>query len=183
MLRKVYLHGYLSKFHEGPVLITGNTAAEIVEGVTRQLKGFAPRPGLGRHRIKVVDFETPESLYQPLGDLEEIHLVPQLAGGKNGGLMQILLGVALVAAGFFTGGATWFGGMMIKVGALMLLGGLTQMLSPQPEPENQQHKTRYLGAPSNTTKIGTRIGILYGKDRVGGQYLSFDINARQSDGD
>lgn len=177
MKRRVHLHGYLAKFHDGPVEIVAETAADAVEGVTRQLAGFAPRPRLGRHRIKVVGCETREDLYRNLGDQEDIHIVPQLSGGKEGGLIQILLGVALVALGFFTGGATWFGGLLIKVGAMMILGGLVQALSPQPDAEDEKQRTRYLGAPQNTVKIGTRIGILYGTDRVGGHFLSFDINA------
>lgn len=179
LLRKVILHGYLAKFHDGPIMMDGETVAEIVEGVTRQLTGFAPDPVRGRHRIKVVNFETRESLYTPLeDDVVEIHIVPQLSGGKNGGLLQILLGVALIGVGFFLGAGTMFGSMLMKVGALALLGGLSQLLAPQPEDDkSQQNRSQYLGAPKNTVQIGTRIPILYGEFRVFGQFLSFDINA------
>ncbi len=179
MLRKVILHGYLAHFHDGPITMSGETVAEIVEGVTRQLPGFAPHPIKGRHRIKVVGFETRESLYTPLEtDVEEIHIVPQLSGGKSGGLLQILLGVALIGVGFFLGAGTMLGSMLMKVGALALLGGLSQLLAPQPEDDKStQTKSQYLGAPKNTVAIGTRIPILYGEFRVYGQFLSFDINA------
>lgn len=179
MLLKVVLHGYLAKFHDGPILIEGTTAAEVVEGVTRQLPGFKPHPTTGRHKIKIVGYETRESLYEPLDpDTVEIHIVPQLNGGKNGGLLQIILGVALVAVGFFIGAGTMMGSLLMKVGALALLGGLTQLLSPQPESDkNDQTKSQYLGTPKNTVAIGTRIPILYGTDRVYGQFLAFDINA------
>lgn len=181
MLRRVHLHGYLAAFHEGPITVAGNTVADIVEGVTRQLPGFAPHPVRGRHRIKVVGFETYESVHTPLSpDVVEIHIVPQLAGGKNGGFLQILLGAALLAVGFFLGPATFLGSTLMKVGALAILGGVTQLLSPSPEADSdEQTKSKYLGAPKNTVQIGTRIPILYGRHRVYGHFLSFDLNAQE----
>ncbi|MES0134518.1 hypothetical protein NKJ88_06080 [Mesorhizobium sp. M0016] len=179
-MRQVYLHGYLSAFHDGPISVEGSTVAEVVESITRQLPGFAPRPVLGRHRIKVVGCETVQSLHTPLGDQEIIHIVPQLNGGKSGGLGQILIGAALIGLGLFTFGATTFwGSMLLKVGALAVLGGISQLLAPTPENDTSKDQSRYLGSPKNTVAIGTRIPVLYGEDRVFGQFLSFDINARE----
>jgi len=183
--RVVHLHGYFAKFHSGPIRVTGDTIAEIVESVTRQLPGFRPDPIKGRHRIKVAGCETLEDIYRALGDQIDIHIVPQLNGGKDGGaLLQIGLGIALIGVGFFMGGMTsWWGSMLMKVGALSLLGGLAQMLAPQPESDkDEQTKSRYLGAPKNTVQIGTRIPILYGEHQAYGHYLSFDINASEYKG-
>jgi predicted phage tail protein len=181
MLRTVHLHGRFSSFHDGPITVTGSTVAEIVEGITRQLPGFRPHPIKGRVRIKVVGFENVEDLFKPLTeDQTEIHIVPQMCGGKKGGFIQILIGAALIAAGLFTGGATWLGGLMIKFGAMALLGGLAQLLAPQPEDDKDELRNRYLGAPRNTVAIGTRIAIPYGRRKFFGHYLSFDINATTS---
>lgn len=174
----VVLHGYFKAFHDGPLRINASTVAEAIEAVTRQLPGFRPRPRLGRHRLTVVGCRTEADLYKPLGDQTEIHVVPQMNGGKSGGMWQILLGAALIGVGLFIGASAVLGSIMIKVGAMMVLGGLAQMLAPTPEAEDEQQQSRYLGAPLNTVKIGTRIPILYGKYRVGGQYLSFNINAK-----
>lgn len=179
MLRRVHLHGYFSKFHDGPVMIAGDTVAELVEGVTRQLEGFQPDPIKGRHRVKVAGFDTEEAIFSDLGpEVEDIHLVPQFNGGKNGGLLQILVGAALIGLSFIPGIGALASGLLMKVGALALLGGLTQMLAPTPDSDSQtQNRSNYLGTPKNTVKIGTRIPILYGRHRVYGHYLSFDINA------
>lgn len=178
MRRKIFLHGYLSSFHQGPIEIVGETVAEVIECLTRQLPGFKPHPVHGRHRVKVVGYETRESLYQPLGDTIELHIVPQLNGGKRGGLMQILLGAVLIGVGFFLGASTFFGSMLMKVGAMALLGGLAQLLAPQPDSDSdKEEKSKYLGSPKNTVQIGTRIPIVYGEYRVYGHYISFDINA------
>ncbi|WP_454287268.1 hypothetical protein [Rhizobium arsenicireducens] len=177
MKRKIVLHGYFAAFHDGPIEVSGDTVADIIEGLTRQVAGFAPDPIKGRHRVKVVGYEREEDLHTYLGpDVTEIHLIPQLNGGKQGGLMQVLLGVVLIGVGFMLGGP--LGSMLMKAGALAILGGLTQMLAPKPETDKDTGPTSiYLGAPKNTVKIGTRIPILYGRYRVYGHYLSFDINA------
>jgi predicted phage tail protein len=160
-------------------VVEGDTIADIIELVSRQHPAFKPDPVKGLVRIKVVGFDTKASLYQDLGDLEVIHIVPQFNGGKSGGFLQILLGVALVAVGFFAFGATtWLGSMMMKVGAIAALGGISAMLAPTPETDSQpKTNSGYLGAPRNTTQIGTRIPILYGEFKVFGHILAYDINA------
>lgn len=173
---KVYLHGYFADFHEGPIEVNANTVAEAVTHVTRLLPGFKPNAIRGRHRVAVVGCDQVEDLYRPAKD-GEIHLVPQFAGGKKGGLIQILLGAALVAVGFFAG-IPW----LMQVGALMFLGGLASFLMPAPDSDNKQEKSRYLGAPGNTVEIGTRIPILYGEDLIYGHFLSFDTDAIQTEG-
>lgn len=178
---KVYLHGYLAAFHDGPVEMMGDTVAEIIEGLTRQLPGFRPDPIHGRHRISVVGYDRIEDVFsEPKSD--ELHIVPQLSGGKQGGLVQILLGAALLALAFFVMPAAWaLTGIVKSLGAAMLLGGIAQLLAPQPNTEDEK-KSRYLGAPKNTVAIGTRIPILYGEYRCYGHYLSFDVDAKETDG-
>lgn len=167
---KVFLHGYFAKFHEGPIEVVASTVAEAIALVTPQLPGFRPNAVHGRHRISVVGCDKVEDLYRPAKD-GEIHLIPQFAGGKKGGFLQILLGVALVAVGWFAGI-----GFLVQAGALAFLGGVAQMLSPAPDSEDGK-KSHYLGASENTVQIGTRIPILYGEDLVAGHYLSFDTDA------
>lgn len=167
---KVHLHGYFSSFHKGPIEVDVETVAEAVTLVTKQLPGFKPNAVRGRHRVAIAGCERVEDLYRAPKD-GEIHLVPQFAGGKKGGFLQIVLGAALVAVGFFMA-MPW----LMQAGALMFLGGLAQFLMPTPNSENEK-KSRYLGAPGNTVEIGTRIPVLYGEDLVYGHYLSFDTDA------
>ena len=177
MLRTVYLHGSLAALHPGPIQIHATTVAEAVEGISRQIEG------LHRRRIAVVDAETIEDLFRFLPeDQTEIHIVPQLNGGKSGGFTQILIGAALVAASFIPGLNATVATMILQAGALAILGGLSQLLAPQPKADDEQEKNRYLGAPKNTVEIGTRIPILYGEFRCYGHWLGFDINAMEVKG-
>lgn len=172
---KVYLHGYFADFHPGPIEVIAKTVAEAVTLVTRQIPGFRPNAIHGRHRAAVVGCDQIEDLYRPAKN-GEVHIVPQFAGGKKGGFLQIVLGAALFAVGWFVGVP-----FLVQAGALMFLGGIAQLLMPAPDGEDQK-KSRYLGAPGNTVEIGTRIPILYGEDLVYGHYLSFDTDAISTNG-
>lgn len=168
----VHLHGYFKDFHDGPLMVEASTIAHAIEIVTRQLKGFLPNAVQGRHRISVANCSY-KDLWDPL-EREEIHLTPQIAYSKQGGFLQILIGIVLVGVGLLTG-QPW----LIKIGALVALGGLAQLLSPQPEEDQgDNRKSRYLGAPKNTVGIGTRIPILYGTHKVYGHWLAFDVDAK-----
>lgn len=182
MIRKVHLHGSLSAGHCGPYLISGSNVAEVIEGLSRQIPALQP-DAKGRKRIKVVGFDSEASLYTDLGEMEDIHIVPQFSGGKNSGLTQILIGVALIGISLINPIAgTKLATMLMQFGAIMALGGLAALLAPTPEEDTGQETGNYLGGPRNTTKIGTRIPILYGEYRWGGHILSYDINALEYKG-
>lgn len=178
---KIHLKGPYARFHDGPVTIIANTVAEAIEGMSRQVQGFAHSPI--RHRIAVVGHATIESLHRFIETDEfEIVIVPQFIGGKNGAIGQVLIGAVLVAAAIMTGGTSLIVSTMMKVGAIMVLGGLSQLLAPAPEmdtAEGETQKSRYLGSPGHTSEIGTRIPILYGRWKHKGHYLSVDVGAKQ----
>jgi predicted phage tail protein len=170
----VHLHGAFREFHPGPITIFANTVAEAIESITRQLPGFAPRPKAGPHRLRVVGHESIERLYEPL-TVDRLDIVPQLNGGKKGGFTQVLIGAALVAASFIPGLNAAVASFAFSLGGALLLGGLSQLLAPTPSSEEDTHRSRYLGAPKNTVKIGQTIPILYGRAQVFGHVLSFDV--------
>ena len=81
-----------------------------------------------------VDFDY-EDLLLPFGE-RDLVIVPVLSGSGEGA-GQILAGVGLVALAFVTGGASLFGLALTPIlggiGASLLLGGVAQALSPQPQ--------------------------------------------------
>lgn len=181
---EVILHGRFAKYHEGPIKVEGENAFQIVEALSRQIVGFQPHPITGKARVKVVGYETEESLYVDLAPDTVLHITPQLNGGKSGNaFLQIVAGIALIGVSFIPGIGALAASIAMKVGTMLVLGGLSQLLAPAPENDkDEQVKSRYLGAPGNTVQIGTRIPILYGEDRVYGHFLSFDINSQQFSG-
>lgn len=181
---EIVLHGKFAKDQDGPIKVEAKNVFEAVEAISRQVSTLKPNPLTGKARVKVVGYETEESIYQDLEAETVLHIVPQLNGGKSGNaFLQIAAGVALIGLSFVPGIGALAASIAMKVGTMLLLGGLSQLLAPAPEDDkDEQVKTRYLGAPGNTVQIGTRIPILYGEDRVYGHYLSFDINAQQYSG-
>jgi predicted phage tail protein len=160
-------------------------------------------------------------LHLPIGQ-NDLIVTPVLVGQDGAG--QILAGIGLIAASFFFPGAGLFGttGLfgagqvalgastigvlnaaaigtaLSAVGATMVLGGVTQMLSPQPElggvggvntrsefsatrPESVnrgfdgQQSYAYLGA-QNTVGVGATIPVAYGRVLIGSHVISADVD-------
>lgn len=189
---RIILHGYLKKLHPGEIFLSGRTAAEIMSGLLRMIPELKPRHDKGRQLVQVVGFNTEESFFCPLSQFtSEMHVVPAMTGGKGlGGIFRIVLGIVLIAVAIYfgpalgaIGGITLGGtsGVLFNFGVSLLLGGLLEMLSPAPgfgSGGKNPVGSLYLGAQQNTTRIGTRIPILYGKFKVFGQILSYNVDAK-----
>ncbi|MGJ5645643.1 tail assembly protein [Morganella morganii] len=111
-----------------------------------------------------------------------IKIIPVVIGSKRGGLFQTIFGAVLVAVGFglsFTPLA-FVSPFLYSMGSAMALGGIIQMLSPQPNgiamKDQGENKPSYaFGAPTNTVSQGYPVPIGYGKRRIGGAVISAGI--------
>lgn len=181
MMKKIILHGKLKELYSQPIEVEASTVAEAVRVLELipelQRDDGTPWP------VTIQGINTQLALFAET-DMEEIHIYPRLGGaGGKGGLLQILIGITVIALAFVLPG-TALGmtlgltkGSMILAGSMMVLGGLMQMLMPVPETDSTEGSL-YLGAGVNTVKIGTRIVVVYGTRKVGGHYLSFDVDAK-----
>ena len=122
-----------------------------------------------------------DDLGLPVTD-EVVRIVPVIIGSKKAGVLQTIFGAVLVAVGavvtYFGGGA--IGVPMMQMGAAMALGGVIQMLSPQPGglamKDQGENKPSYaFGSPTNTVSQGYPVPIGYGKRRIGGAIISAGI--------
>ena len=179
MMKRIILHGHLKKLYDKPIEVEASSVAEAMRFL-EQIPELKPKDGQP-WPVTIRGIDSQLKLFAET-DLEEIHVHPRTggAGGKNG-VLQIIIGIALIAlaivnpAFLATLGIT--NGMLYLTGAMMVLGGLVQMLMPVPETDSTEG-SMYLGAGVNTVKIGTRIPILYGTRKIGGHYLSFDVDAK-----
>lgn len=117
---------------------------------------------------------------------EDIRIAPVIAGSKRGGVLQTILGAVLVVGaialgpvgiGAIAGSTAMSIGLM---GGSMMIGGVVQMLSPQPgglasrqDPDNAPSYA--FGGPVNTTAMGNPVGLLYGEREIGGAIVSAGI--------
>ena len=114
---------------------------------------------------------------------KEVRIIPIPTGSKSGGLFQIVLGAAIMATAFFTGGASLaamgaLASSAFMMGGAMVLGGVMQMISPQPgganfEVQSSKNKPSYaFGGAVNTTAAGYPLPLPYGYRTGGGATFS-----------
>lgn len=115
-----------------------------------------------------------------------IRIVPIIMGSKRAGVLQTILGAVLVVVGVLgsTIGQAWGGGVWgpaaWKIGAAMMVGGVVQMLSPQPaglaSKQDAANQASYaFGGVTNTAAQGYPVPLLYGKRLIGGAIISAGI--------
>lgn len=135
----------------------------------------------------------------------DIRIMPVIAGSKSAGGFQIILGVAALVGAFFTAGGTmalWSSALaasgatatlsatavavvsgLTMMGASMVLGGVMQLMTPQPNfgmasSQSAENKPSYaFGSPVNTTAQGYPVPVLYGEREIGGAVISAGIYA------
>ena len=118
------------------------------------------------------------------------HVVPLfLGGGGEGGTQQLLLGAALIGIGFMMPGSTIILGMSIKamvmkMGVSMVISGVMGMIMKTPKPSVTGAQTtdsearienKIFQGLQNTTQSNIPVPIIYGRTRVGGQFVSGEI--------
>ena len=115
---------------------------------------------------------------------KEVRIIPVPSGSKSGGLLNVVIGAVMIAAAFWTGGASmaaWgaLASSMAMTGGAMILGGVTQMLSPQPGGQKIANNEATANRPSyafggavNTVAAGYPVPLPYGERKIGGAIFS-----------
>lgn len=133
-----------------------------------------------------------DALRAPFGHNEPIKIVPVVAGGKSA-WASILLGAALLAAAFFMpaalGGMTLFGTTTVAslagtIGFSLVLGGVAQLLSPQPKTSAASNGddtgTSYVfNGAVNVNSPGGPVPVGYGRMIIGSVVASMGITVRE----
>ncbi|TDW20397.1 putative phage tail protein [Rhizobium azibense] len=194
-MRKVFLHGELARRFGHEHQFEVETAAEAVRALCVNFEGFEKLMRAGEwHVVRGKDIDRGRSL-----DIElctayrlgraPLHILPYVAGSKRGGLLKVVLGVALVGAAFlFSGGAlatpiAALGGSvsygnMAMLGVALAVAGVSQMLSP--EEKSEENKDSYLlSGPGNTYEQGGALPLVYGDVITGGVLASIGIDIEQ----
>lgn len=112
-----------------------------------------------------------------IGGTREIRIVPVIGGAKRAGVLQTVLGIALIVVGAFAKSPN-----LVLAGATMAAGGVIQMLSPQASGLRQSGAPENLpsyafGSARNTTASGLPVPICIGYRRWGGAIISASIVA------
>ena len=170
---------------------------EMIRAMCSQVKGFkkymatAHHDGIhfaffsGKTNIGIDGFDLTRSQ-------QEYTMQPVPRGAKSGGLLQVVIGAVVLGAalwagpagfaalGLSTGSASAAATALTGIGISMALGGVVQMLTPQPKvnigSSSSDNKPNYaFGAPVNTIAMGYPVPVLYGEREVGGAVISAGI--------
>lgn len=172
------------------------TAAEGLHALCIQVPGFRQKIQQGWYQIRIAGKDiSPEDmsarLHEPLPAGAVIHVVPRMEGAKDGGLFQVVLGAALIGLAWWNP-AGWFGAAAITgmygAGTGMVLGGVVQMLTPQPKtPSGNQtdngKASVYFSSVDNMVAQGNPVPIAYGEIMCGSRVISQEITTRDESGD
>jgi len=184
MLKTIKLYGILAKkFGKQFKLDVANTR-EAIRALSAQIPGFekfmlhAHEHGLGfavyQDKHNISEYEIDMST-----DAAVIKIVPKVIGaGGDNGVLQVVLGVVLVVAGYFTFGATSpYGMALIGAGVGMAIGGITQMLIPtvdttQDGNQDGHRANKGFGGAVTTVAQGNPVPVLRGRREIGGFIVS-----------
>lgn len=129
-------------------------------------------------------------LHEPLPPGAVIHIVPRMEGAKSG-WTGILAGAALIAASFIPGlnvavwagaAATW-SSLAFSLGVSMMLGGVAQMLAPQPKAPSMHNadngkQNTYFSSLDNMVAQGNPLPVAYGEVMTGSRRISQELSTR-----
>ncbi len=166
-LKTVKLYGPMRKRFGREFELAVSTPAEAIRALSNQVPGFkdylfnSKAAGLvfaifiGKRNISKDDLDN------PAGN-DEIRIAPIIEGSKRGGILQTIVGAVLIVVGAYFGQA-W----LVNIGVSMALGGVVQMLSPQPkglgardDPENMPSYS--MNGAVNTQAQGNPVSLCYG---------------------
>ena len=204
-MRKVKLYGELAEFTGKKEIIAD--IADVAESVRMLVANFA---GLENHMANnqyVVTVGNTsiglDEINDPIGK-SEILITPVIAGaGGNTG--KILLGAALIGLSFVTFGTSaafaggslsglgttagmfgtaWGSKALFGLGAALVLGGISGMLTPTPKTPEQTEDPREsfnFSGITNTSAAGVPVPIVLGRTITGSVVVSAGIDTVQVD--
>lgn len=176
-LRTVKLYGPMRRRFGREYELNVSSPAEAIRALCVQVPGFkkylmdSKDAGLtfavfiGKRNI------TQDGLHDPVGN-DEIRIAPIIEGSKRGGVLNTIIGVVLIVVGVIITGLSFgwaapVGGALVNLGIGMVIGGVVQMLSPQPkglgakdDPDNQPSYS--MNGAVNTAAQGNPVSLLYG---------------------
>ena len=189
-MRTIILLGELGKRYGRRHLLDVKSPAEAVRALCANFKDFAAfvsssaERNVGYRVLNMREDVAEDELHNPAGQRITIAPVVAGAGGKLG---KILLGAVLIGASFLVPGlgatvlfgTTTLASVAFGIGVSMALGGVAQLLAPQPKspgPQEEQQPSYVFNGAVNTSAQGQPVPIGYGRMIVGSAVISAGIS-------
>lgn len=175
---KIILHGHFrDKIGKSELNLEGSTVYEIIQNLSNKYAKQLKAPlDIGRWSARIKGVNQLEDIHQPLEEGAVVEIFPTFRTAKNtAGIVQSVVGAVMIAVGLYTGSA-----FTAKVGTSLMFSGLSGLLFSVPQKNTSEQASlnaMYLGATGNTVAVGTSIPFGYGKFKVSGHYISFNISS------
>ena len=194
MLRKIKLYGELAEYvgHK-EFEVKCDTLPLAVSFLINNFEGIEKYMSPNLYQVKVGNYDIDETeIHNPIGS-QDIHFVPVISGAGRG-LGKVLLGAALIAGAFLTGGAsfslkagltgTFLGKAAVGIGAALVLGGVSEMLFPLPTQKDFDNASDprlsfSFSGLQNTSRAGTPVPLVYGEIFTGSVIISAAVDTQQ----
>ena len=175
----VRFYGDLKQFGAVFKLDIGSVS-EAVRALVTQIPGLREHIEKGSYKVRV------DGRYIGNDDVQTVvnstlHFTPVVQGaGKNlAAIGQIVVGIVMIVASFYTGGATAMA--YFASGAGMILGGVAQLLTKMPSMDSMSDsddlKSSSFSNLDNMTAQGAPVPLIYGKMMVGSKVLSQGVRS------
>lgn len=189
MLREIRLYGELGKrfgrVHHMAVQSVGEAVRALMANhreFEQALRDVAPGYRIWSGSTRLADGA---EVNNPSGAGEIIRIAPAVTGAGGQGVGQTIMGAVLIAAaviGNIIVPGNPISPYLFKAGVVMVLGGVSQMLSPQPELSSDSGEARsnspsyIFNGPINTTAQGHPVPVGYGRMIVGSAVISAGLS-------
>ena len=209
MLRKIKVYGALKKFLDwetGTFLADISNDAEVGRFLVANWRDIEKHMQDQHYKIFVGNYNLgEEELNYPIGQTEEIRIVPVAVGA--GGFFRspigkIITGAALIAAPFLAPAlaktailGTTLGAISTGIGVSLVLGGVSQMLTPTPDIPtfssvndpagvaalDPQSNYSFSGV-QNVSRAGVPVNLIFGEIFTGSVIISAGVDTVQVKG-
>ena len=162
---------------------------EAIRALVTQIPGLREHIEKGSYKVRVDGkYIGDEGVHSEVSST--LHLTPVVKGaGKNGGLLQVVVGIVMIVAAVFYPPLAPYAAAMISAGTGLVLGGVAQLLTKMPKAEgfkdSDDLKSSSFSNLANMTAQGAPVPLIYGKMMVGSKVLSQGVRSVYSgpDGD
>ena len=183
----VCFYGDLSRFGRRFDL-QAETPAEALHALFVQIGGLREHIRNGVYQVRFggedqTEAGIAEAFRRPASGI--LHIVPRVRGaGKNGGLIQTVVGAVLIVVGAITYAAG--GASLVAAGIGMVAGGVAQMLTKPPKMKESSGtdagRNSAFSNLSNTTAQGRPMPLAYGRVYAGSRVVSQGVESRRLNG-
>lgn len=198
-MRKIFLHGALGETYGSEFELDVLTAGEAIRALSANFPAFMKDINEGAWHVVRGDLDN--GLELDAADIStfklgggDLHIVPHVSGGKNGGLLKVVLGVVLIGAAFAltagaglasaigTGALSGISGTQVALfGGALALAGVSSMLTPEQKDEEDKSDSFTSSGPGSTTGQGGALPLVYGEVITGAAMISGGIDIERID--